>query len=182
MTGDGVPGGARWWCVYRVRLRGDALAALTTTGRDDRAAGAGVHTGTEAVLARATTVVGLESTLALGHGTHSFKLFYQGRDRGSVGRGSQSALRTATAVRWVWNRNGTSGAPHTVPPSDDGVERDESRSPVRDRSLQLQCHSKTMLTLRGYGPYIKTTQNNTVVIYLAYSLQVIAHPHTAPTQ
>ena len=50
-------------------LRGEALAALLAARRNDGAAGAGAHTGTEAVLAGTTTVIGLESTLALGHGT-----------------------------------------------------------------------------------------------------------------
>lgn len=56
----------------------DVAATLTTTGRHDGATGAGAHAGTETVLTRTTTVVGLESTLALGHGTHSFDISCRG--------------------------------------------------------------------------------------------------------
>lgn len=50
-------------------LGGEGLAALTTASRNDRTAGTGTHTSTEAVNASTTTVVWLESTLALGHDT-----------------------------------------------------------------------------------------------------------------
>lgn len=77
------------------RLRGDAVAALTTTGRNDGAAGAGAHAGAEAVLARTTAVVGLESTLALGHGTHSLHVHGRSQLRGTF---SVQQLATAAAV------------------------------------------------------------------------------------
>lgn len=47
---------------------GELCAALATATVDDGAAGAGTHPKTEAVHTRTTTVVGLESALALGHG------------------------------------------------------------------------------------------------------------------
>lgn len=53
----------------RLELSGEGLTALVTTRGDDGTASAGTHTGTEAVHASTATVVGLESTLALGHGT-----------------------------------------------------------------------------------------------------------------
>lgn len=48
-------------------------AALGAAAADDRPAGTGPHAETEAVLARTTTVVRLESPLALGHRSDSFK-------------------------------------------------------------------------------------------------------------
>ena len=53
-------------------LRGEGLASLAPAGGHDGAAGPGTHPGPEAVHTRAATIVGLESPLALGHGTHSF--------------------------------------------------------------------------------------------------------------
>ena len=50
-------------------LGGQGLAALVAACGNDGTAGAGTHAGTETVYACTTTVVGLESTLALGHGT-----------------------------------------------------------------------------------------------------------------
>lgn len=46
------------------RSGGQAGAALATAGRENRAAGTGPHTQTEAVGLRATTVVRLEGALA----------------------------------------------------------------------------------------------------------------------
>lgn len=54
---------------------GERCAALTTTRRHDRTTRTGTHTKTEAVNARAASVVRLERPLALGHGQHSSKFF-----------------------------------------------------------------------------------------------------------
>ena len=50
-------------------LGSQGLATLVAACGNDGTAGAGTHAGTETVNACTTTVVGLESTLALGHGT-----------------------------------------------------------------------------------------------------------------
>lgn len=48
-------------------LRGQLLATLATTSRNNRTAGAGAHASTEAVNTCTTTVVRLERPLALCH-------------------------------------------------------------------------------------------------------------------
>lgn len=50
-------------------LGGQGLAALVAACGNDGTAGAGTHASTETVHTCTATVVGLESTLALGHGT-----------------------------------------------------------------------------------------------------------------
>lgn len=58
-----------WRGTSTPKLGGQGLATLVATCGNDGTAGAGAHAGTETVHACTTTVVGLESTLALGHGT-----------------------------------------------------------------------------------------------------------------
>ncbi len=60
---------------------GERSAALTATRRNDRATRTGAHPETEAVNARAASVVRLERPLALGHGRHSSIIL---RRRGST--------------------------------------------------------------------------------------------------
>lgn len=50
-------------------LGSEGLATLVAACGNDGTASAGTHAGTETVHACTTTVIGLESTLALGHGT-----------------------------------------------------------------------------------------------------------------
>ncbi len=58
---------------------GERSAALTATRRNDRATRTGAHPETEAVNARAASVVRLERPLALGHGRHSSKILRRRR-------------------------------------------------------------------------------------------------------
>jgi hypothetical protein len=58
---------------------GEPLAALATTGRDDRAPRAGSHAQPEAVRTGPAAVVGLEGALALAHGRLSWSTAVLGR-------------------------------------------------------------------------------------------------------
>ena len=62
---------------------GEGFAALTATRRNDCTTRTGPHTKTEAVNARAASVVRLERPLALGHGQHSSKFIDASRRHGS---------------------------------------------------------------------------------------------------
>ncbi len=62
---------------------GERFAALTATRRNDCTTRTGPHTKTEAVNARAASVVRLERPLALGHGQHSSKFIDASRRHGS---------------------------------------------------------------------------------------------------
>ena len=61
-----LPRGRELVLGWKHELSGELSATLLATSGDDGAAGAGVHAGTEAVLACTTAVVGLESPLRHG--------------------------------------------------------------------------------------------------------------------
>lgn len=75
-------------------LRGETLAPLATTSRNDGTPSNGTHTSTEAVLLGTTTGIGLESTL--GH-LNLFKI----RGRTRVRRYDKYAMRQTSYINGI---------------------------------------------------------------------------------
>src|SRR6478672_5604963 len=92
---------------------GEGFAALTATRRNDCTTRTGPHTKTEAVNARAASVVRLERPLALGHGQHSSKFIDASRRHGS-NIGENSGVHPQVGMKRFrnWTRASTKPPPH----------------------------------------------------------------------